>query len=51
MNSGKNQQAFARFADVRFATLVEIEEGRLNPTGAILEKLAKAFGCKPEDLQ
>jgi transcriptional regulator with XRE-family HTH domain len=39
----------AELADVSFVTLYRIEAGRLSPTVATLEKLAKALGIRMRD--
>jgi transcriptional regulator with XRE-family HTH domain len=47
---GWTQKKLAERAEVSRRTLEDYEQGRCQPGAANLKKLAKALGCKMEDL-
>lgn len=50
LRRGESLYTLADKARVHFTTIVRIEQGRLSPTVAMLEKLAKALGIGIRDL-
>jgi transcriptional regulator with XRE-family HTH domain len=46
---GLSLRALAERADVHYVTIVNIEGGRMSPTVALLEKLAKALDVSVRD--
>jgi transcriptional regulator with XRE-family HTH domain len=50
LRRGESLYTLADKAGVHFTTIVRIEQGRLSPTVAMLEKLARALHIHPCDL-
>lgn len=48
--AGMNQTQAAEAAGVSIVTLGRYENGESSPNGNVLFKLAKAYGCTPNDL-
>jgi len=46
---GYSVRELGRLAEVGYVSIVRIEQGRMSPTVAMLEKLAKALGIRARD--